>query len=488
MRSALAGTGGLLGAQSPRVELVPEGEEHPDADAVVEFAEACGVRLDPWQEYVLRKSLRRRASRWAAFAVGLCVPRQNGKNAILEVRELAGPLVLGERMLVHSAHLADTSKEAFRRLDELLEANEWLSREVRHIWRTNGHEAIEFRGGARIRFRTRTKGGGRGFSGDFVAFDEPMILPETSMGAILPVVSARPDPQIWYTGSAVDQLIHEDGLVFGRVRARALKGDDPRLAYFEWSLDVDSPDGVDDATAGDPAVWAAANPALGIRIDPEYVAGERRELDPRTFAVERLCVGDWPDPDVSAAVVIRLEDWAALTDPASAPVDPVWFGVDVTPDRARACVGVAGARADGLPHVEVTDHLPGTGWVAARVAGLLERHKAAGVVLDAAGPAGSLLPELEELGVEVRAVTAREFANACGSFYDLVDQRLLRHRGDGPLAAAVRGAARRPLGDAWAWSRRTSAVDISPLAAVTLALWGHQTATVPDWTPQIFWV
>jgi hypothetical protein len=54
-----------------------------------------------------------------------------------------------------------------------------------------------------------------------VIFDEAMFLPEVSMGSILPVISAQPDPQVWYMGSAVDQTIHEDGVSFagcGRVR------------------------------------------------------------------------------------------------------------------------------------------------------------------------------------------------------------------------------------------------------------------------------
>ena len=78
------------------------------------------------------------------------------------MRELVGARILGEKLQIHTAHLADTSKEHFRRLDDLIDANDWLSKEVKHIWRTNGHEAIEFKDGSRIRFRTRTRGGGRG--------------------------------------------------------------------------------------------------------------------------------------------------------------------------------------------------------------------------------------------------------------------------------------------------------------------------------------
>jgi hypothetical protein len=36
----------------------------------------------------------------------------------------------------------------------------------------------------------------------------------------------------------------------------------------------------------------------------------------------------------------------------------------------------------------------------------------------------------------------------------------------------LKGATQRPLGDRWAWSRKNSSIDISPLVAVTLALWG----------------
>lgn len=465
----------IVGRQQPRIECIPEGEEHPDADAVIELAEACGIALDEWQEYALRESLRRRAGLWAAFAVAVCAPRQNGKNGITEVRELAGPLILGEDLVIHSAHLADTSKEAFRRLDMVIDANEWLSREVRHIWRTNGHEAIEFKSGRRIRFRTRTKGGGRGFSGDLVVFDEAMYLSEIQMGAILPVVSARPDPQIWYAGSAVDQSIHDEGGAFARVRRRALAGEDERLAYFEWSADADHPDEVTDEMAGDPEVWAAANPALGIRIDPSYVADERRELSARTFAVERLGVGDWPDGLRGRASIISRERWDELVDPQSRVNDPVTFGFDVAPDRSWASVAAGGFRPDGLPHVEIAERKRGTGWVVNWIAERVQKHRASGVVCDASGPASSLIVALEAAGIPVVTVTAKEYAQACGHLYDQVDQGRLRHLGSAELANAVAGAATRPLGDAWAWSRKSSSVDITPLVAATLALWGaHQ--------------
>lgn len=466
----------VTGAQKPRIKIVPKGRDHPKWREVVDFVNELGVDLDPWQWMVLRASLRRSKGLWAAFTVAVCAPRQNGKNSLIEVRELIGPLILGERLLIHTAHLADTSKEGFHRLDDLIDSSDWVRKQVKHIWRANGMETIEFKGGKRIRFRTRTRGGGRGYAGCNTAFfDESMFLPEVSLGSVLPVISAMPDPQIWYTGSAVDQEIMEDGVVFARVRERALKGDTERLAYFEWSLDADNPDAVDDDVSKDPASWAATNPAFGRRIMPEYLKVERDELDPRTFAVERLGVGDWP-ATTKRASVIDLDKWAQLADPESTIDGPVVFAFDVKPDRSASAISVAGTRADGIGHIEVVERRKGTGWVVPRLLELCAKHDAAAVVCDPYGAAGSLVPELDENRIEVTTASGRDAADACGLFYDAVENGTLRHLGTPELLAALKGAVQRPLGDAWAWSRKNSTIDISPLVACTLALWGAQTA------------
>jgi len=471
----------VIGSQEPRIAVVPAGKEHPKWREIVDFIQALGITLDPWQLMVLRVALRRTGSVWAAFAVAVCAPRQNGKNGILEVRELIGPCILGEKLLIHTAHLADTSMEGFRRLDDLIDANEWLSKEVTNIRRQNGHEQITFRGGRRIRFRTRTRGGGRGFSGSPVFFDESMFLPEVSMAAILPVISAQPDPQVWYMGSAVDQMIMDEGVAFARVRERALNGDHTRLAYFEWSLEADAPDQVEIAETLDPDTWAATNPALGIRISPDYIKAEHRELDARTFAVERLGVGDWPPVDGSGSQVIAIEKWDALADdPKTAGarlLDPVCLAFDVTPDRAASSIVAAGRRQDGLTQLEVVEHRPGTGWVAERLSELATRHRPMALMCDAAGPAGSVLHRCEDLGLYVEAVSAPDHAKACGLLFDMVEDAGIRHLGGKDLREAIKGATKRPLGDAWAWSRRSSSVDISPLVAGTLALWGSAKAT-----------
>lgn len=470
--------GGLLGAQHPRVCAVPDYVSSAGLEAV-ELAQMAGLFLDPWQQLVLAESLGERPDgKWAAFEVGLTVSRQNGKGSILEARTLAGLFLLGERFITHSAHQFDTSLEAFRRLKALLENNDEFSRRIKKVSNSHGEEGIELTTGQRVRFRTRTKGGGRGFSGDCLILDEAMILPESAHGALLPTLSARPNPQVWYTGSAVDQDVHEHGIVFARIRERGLKGDDPALAYFEWSPNVEI-DGADDV-ADDRDVWAQANPGLGIRISEEHVARERQSLNGRSFAVERLGIGDWPRLDVLDDDGLSLEAWKACLDEDSKAVDPVCFAFDVKPNRSASAIGAASLRADGMWHIEVIDHRPGTGWVASRLKQLQDDHHPLAIKYDEGSPAAALVNALDELDVDVDGMNAREHAQACGMIFDAAEQHALRHLGTAQLEAAIRGAARRPLGDAWAWSRKSSVVDISPLVACTLALFGAMSADRPS--------
>jgi hypothetical protein len=464
----------LLGAQTPRISHVPEYVTSAGIEAI-EIAARAGLDLDEWQQLVLVDALGERGDgKWAAFEVGLVVPRQNGKGSLLEARELAGLFSFGERLLIHSAHEQATSSEHFRRLLNLIEGVPEFDRRVLRAPKGKGAEAIELRGGQRIMFKTRTGGGGRGLTGDFVALDEAMILPVATTGALVPTMAARSitgNPQLWYAGSAVDRDVHEHGVVLARVRARGIKGA-ARMAYFEWSADAESPNDLSPTEAASPEFWAQANPGLGIRIASEHVANEcDGALGPRQFAVERLGVGDWPPTDELKGQGLDPVKWAALADEASTAEGGLCFAFDMKPDRSAGAISVAGERSDELAHLEVIEHRPGTGWMVDRIVELVEHHDAT-VVCDQAGPAASLVSELEARGVDVRTTTTSEHAQACGALFDAVEQATLRHMGDPSLESAVRGALKRALGDSWAWSRRSSAVDISPLVASTLALWG----------------
>jgi hypothetical protein len=72
----------------------------------------------------------------------------------------------------------------------------------------------------------------------------------------------------------------------------------------------------------------------------------------------------------------------------------------------------------------------------------------------------------------VTEVTALDLTQAFRFFIEACEEGSLAHIGQPELNAALAGAARRYIGDASAWDRKSSSVDISPLCAVTLAHWG----------------
>lgn len=449
------------GAQTPRISRYPE-VLTSSARELIDFAESYGLRLDPWQRLVLERSLGERAdASWAAFEVGVTVPRQNGKGALLEARELGGLFLLGEKLVIHTAHEFKTAAEGFVRVKSYIDNYDHLRRRVKLIRTGAGTESVELLNGNRLRFVARSAGSGRGFSGDCVLLDEAYALTDAHMAALLPTLSARPNPQVWYTSSAG----MADSTVLRRVRDRALQGQSARLAYFEWSAD-------DAADSADPAAWAQANPALGIRIGEEFIASEHEAMAEPDFRRERL--GIWAGED--AAAVIDLAQWATLADPGSQLVDPVAFAVDMPWDRSAVAVAAGGRRADGLRHGEVVQARPGTAWVLQYVRELAARWRPAVVLLDGNGPAASLAAELDqtlaEVGVDLVRVGGQEVAQACGSFYDAVANGQLRHLGDPELTASVAGARKSDRGDVWRWDRKDARSDISRLMAVTLAVHG----------------
>ncbi len=470
--------GRVVGWQQPPIETVPPSATSAGQEAI-DLAARAGLELDPWQQYVLRQGMGEKPDgSWAAFEVAVNVPRQNGKGGVIEARELWGLFIGGERLILHSAHEFKTAKNAFKRIERLIRGCPDLHKRVKAYRYTVGEESIELHSGQILRFIARSKGSGRGFTGDCNILDEDMILGDEAMDALLPTMAAVANPQIWYLGSAG---IGPLSVQLGRLRRRALAAieagtPDPSLAYFEWSADLhldECPQGctAHDDAASDEAVLKA-NPAIGYRLTLEKVANERMTLSRDGYARERLGVGDYPSDSADTWQVIGEEAWRALAAAESAPSDPVAFAVDMTPERSHAAIAVAGEWRGGT-HVEVVDHRPGTGWILDRAAALHERWRPRCWVVDAAGPAGSLIADLQErLGVEVVQPRGRDVAAACGQFFDAVSEQTLSHLDQAPLAAALAGAQRRPLGDAWAWARRIVSVDISPLVAATLAKWG----------------
>lgn len=475
MTSLLAAS---VGAQRPQHHLLPSEVVSSAGEEAADLAAAAGLVQDDWQAWVLEGACGERADgSWAAFECGLIVPRQNGKNGILMARELAGIVLFGDDLIIHSAHRMDTTLEHFRNMLQLADEFDELGKLVKKVSHVNGHEGIELKGGRRVAFVSRARQPGRGLSGSMVVLDEAFNLSPALIGSLIPTLATRGGKaQVWYTSSPP----HADSLILHSVRTRG-RGEgarpEPRLFYAEWCND----DPIELGELTDEQLLpliAATNPTLGIRITDDYCLSERRLMAaiPGEYLRERLGVAEPLDLAlVAQPLPIPLEVWdAALADTAA--TGPLTYAVDVTPDRRTATIAVAAdSSLPGRTHLEVIDHRTGAGtdWVPARLVELLERHGGK-VAVNLSGPAGGMETALRKAcKAKLQPVSDVDFTKSCGELAADVAQGKVAHPVDDEVREALTGAQKKMVGDAWRWDRRSSDLDISPVVALTLAYHLH---------------
>ena len=466
-----------LGTEMPQIRHTPPDVASLAAgEEAVELANAYGVcdgyPLSPSQEWRLLNAMGERADgRWAAPTVADFGGRQGaGKTDVINARELYGLFVAGERLLIHTAHEFPTANESFLRFVGVLEAWDDLRKKVARIRYANGEQGVELLSGARLKYRARTGGSGRGFAkADLVVYDEAQHLIGEHVAASGPARLANPNSQSWYAGSG--GFAHS--IQAWKMRLRALSGAGGRLAYSEHTAEqpriVDGELVVDAVDPDDIDNWYRANPGLGRWVEEEAMAALKEELGD-LFPRECLCVWE-PMPGAGHQGPIDLDAWRAQAQISAIASNRKW-ALAVSSDRKWAALGVAGRRDDGKYHVEWMEHRSGTSWVVGRCAEAYETTKIPLRVHDA-GAEGSLIGELEEAGVEVETVSTGDFARCSGAVIDHVNARTLVHLGQPSLDKAVeRVGTKQTTQGATVFVEKNPGDDITTLKAVTVAFGG----------------
>ena len=523
------------GRREPRIFTPPQRTLEPRSEAteghtlgyaVIDFAtHILGLTLFPWQEWFFIHALELRPDGSLRFkTVLLLVARQNGKSTISQVLALFVLYVLQWRMVLGTAQDLDTAEavwdEAVSMVNETTEDDDGedvfvrpeLAGEVAQVVQVNGKKALVLKGRRRWKVKTAGRGAGRGFSGDLVMVDE---LREhrnwLAWGAITKTTLARPHALIFALSNAGDvssvvlkqlrRMAHialgdPDGIAqMSALEAFTLEADaegaaaiedDETLFIAEWS----TPPGMD---KWDRDGWEYANPSLGWLIEERTIAGACRTDPEWVFRTEVLC--QWPDGAIEGPYPPGTWDRCANT-PIDGPVGPALAAEDVltgplvacvgvSADQSRACVVVAGLRADGRPQVEVRASRIGTHWVE----GFLSRPEVAARVTcvtgqSKGGPTAPLLQDLaesESFPLPVVDWSGQELLNAHSSFLQLVSRAGVRHNGQPALDAPANMAATRTLGGVDVIDLRGSPCDAAPLLAAVGAVWllDHQPVVEP---------
>lgn len=482
--------------QTPRVRVARARAAKHFGDLAADLAADYGLSPDPWQELVLEDWLAAdRSDQWKHLNCGLTVPRQNGKNALLEIRELFGMVGLGENIL-HSAHEVKTAQAHFRRFkhffgekaDDPAAKFPELNAMVDHVRNVNGQEAIVlkddpargFRGGA-LRVIARSKSSGRGFTADVLVIDEAQELTEDALEALLPTTSAAPtgNPQWIYTGTVPGP--NASGEIFTRMRTTA-QGDSPgAMCWHEWSPDPDRKVDLDDRD-----LWAATNPALHTgRLQEKVILGERKTMSDEGFARERL--GLWP-ANAGATRAISPVSWTETI--AAPPDDGVrCFAVAFSSDGKRQAL--AGAIREGSPtqgriHVNVIDTYTGsTGEGVTKVADWLAKRKDQAAQINLIGGSGAeaLATALAARKVPKRVVkilSTSEYLAACSITFEGILAGMITHPEGEPddalnASVAVCDKQKRRRDGAYGWEATTKNGDETPLEAISAAVFAAKT-------------
>ena len=474
----------LRGNQSPRFLIAPDAD-YTDGPTCGELASAYGLTPDPWQQTVLDSWLAcDERHMYAADTCGLTVPRQNGKNGVLEMVELA-KLTLEHRKILHTAHEVKTCRKAFLRLKSFFEQPEKypeLAEMVKYIRATNGQESIQLWrydeygdrvDGGSIEFIARSKSSGRGFTVDDVVCDEAQEMTDEQFEVLRSTNSAAPsaNPQLIMTGTPTPPS--SPGTVFGRTRKNALAGNTKRTCWIEWSVpeigDVRDMSRVEDT-----------NPALGYRLQESVIDSELNSMEPDGFARERL--GWWTEGEDNSLMAQAEWDCLAIGAdevPDDQPPNKKAFGVKFTPDGSKVAVAVAVLTPDGKVHVELVDNgyrlaSSGVRWITDF---LDERSETtAAVAIDGRSGMSVLVDQLNKRHYPQKAIMlpgTNGVIAACSMLLEAVHDKTLTHFGQEQLRESALRSQRREIGNQGGWG--FDGDECAPIEAACLAYWAVRT-------------
>ena len=439
--------------------------------------------------------LSERDGKWAAFETVIIEPRQNGKTDTGQVASLYDLFVRKVSRIVWTAHKYKTCADSFSWFASVCENYDHLRKRVHKVTTDMGQQSIQLLPrftGPQMVFLARTGGGGRGLDGDIVNLDEALYLMALMMGALIPIMSAKPNPQVRYFSSS--GLLKSAVLRGLRDRGRA--GKDPSLVYAEWNCppiacadpQCSHLNGSEGCQLDDIDYLRIGNPAAGGRITEDYLRGERRTFgtSPEMVAEHlRERTGWWDDPPQSDDAPRLFPLWSTRAEPGTVAPDGARFAlaVDTNWDRSMSYIAAAIELPDGRILGQLVASGAGTGWVPKWFADRIARKPAAIALVASGAPVSSVhddllaaLPESERK--RVRALNGTELAQAAGHLFDRVAEGGLVHHGQHDLDSAIDGAVSRPMaGGAWALDRVKS--ECAPAVALSEAVWALNTAPAP---------
>lgn len=436
-------------------------------DRALKRYEKSGRKAMPWQKKLLNDiyavSDINGDELYTHSVFGYAVPRQNGKNEIIAIKELDA-LMEGKRVL-HTAHRTSTSHAAWERLKRVLEEMGYEEKENYQQIKAIGREKLEIREtGGVVEYRTRTSTGGLGESYDCLIIDEAQEYTEVQQSALKYVISASDNPQTIMCGTPPTP--YSAGAVFLNLRNDTLEGSSLNTGWAEWGVSELS-------DIYDRDLWYLTNPSLGYRLQERTIETELGE-DEVDFNIQRL--GLWLQYNQKSA--ISYKDWEKLeVENPPELVGDVFIGIKYGKDGENVAVSVAVEAKDGKIFIETLDCQSvrnGNGWILK----LLNRIKWEDVVIDGINGAMILKEQMKQEGLKEPIIPkVKEIITANALFEQAIFNNEIERCEQPSLTQVTTNSDKRSIGSNGGFGYKSQKEDyeIALLDSVILAHWRCKT-------------
>ena len=450
-----------IGSQTPTKSVIlPYDAKLSLGREAIELYEKSGRTAYDWQRFLVDAIMaRNNDDLWTHMMFGFSVPRQNGKNEVIAIRELWG-LINGERIL-HTAHRTTTSAAAFNRLLSILEEAGYEEGTHFHKIKAAGREHIKFViGGGRIDFRTRSSTGGLGESFDLLVIDEAQEYTDDQRAALMYTIAASPNPQTIMIGTPPTPI--SSGTVFMKYRENVLYGALEDSGWAEWSVEKES-------DPRDKELWYQANPSLGLRVSERNIQAEvgNDDLD---FNIQRL--GLWIQYNQKSA--ISENEWKELhVDTIPKLKGKLFVGIKYGHDGTNVAMSIAVKTEDDKVFVEAIDCQSirnGNDWIIH----FLRKADVQQVVVDGANGQRILADAMKLAKLKPPILpTVKEVVKANAMFEQAVYQQTIVHRSQPSLFQVVTNCEKRPIGTqgGFGYKSQYEDYDIALMESMILAHW-----------------
>lgn len=335
------------GNQYPTKSVVLKYKQSKGKEAI-ELYNSTSREAQKWQEKLTVNIMAvNKAGLWTHTKFGYSVPRRNGKNEVVAIREMWG-LTHGEKIL-HSAHRTTTSHSAWERLCQLLSEANVEYKATKQF----GLETIVTENG-RISFRTRSSKGGLGEGFDLLIIDEAQEYTDDQESALKYVVSDSKNPQTIFCGTP--PTVVSAGTVFAKYRTKTLEGKSINGGWAEWSVE-------NQTDPEDVSAWYLTNPSLGTILTERKIRDEIGS-DDIDFNIQRL--GLWIKYNQKSA--ISENEWNRLKEETLPKLSgKLYAGIKYGIDGKNVALSIAAkTKTDDKVFVEVIDCRPvrvGNAWI-----------------------------------------------------------------------------------------------------------------------------